>query len=99
MSFSLYLLACLSFFILQLGWLSTTIISRVNSRVLTLFLLVESPLMTGRTMLADPFREILMHSRGVVYMIVYINGLKCTIFTIFYFKSCRTVELSYVDSN
>ncbi len=41
-----------------------------------------------------------MDSReAVVYMIVYINGLKCTIFTIFYFKSCHTVELLYDDSN
>jgi hypothetical protein len=32
-------------------------------------------------------------------MIVYIIGLKCTIFTIFYFKICHTVELSYDDSN
>jgi hypothetical protein len=37
--------------------------------------------------LAVPFREKLMHSRGVVlYKIVYIIGLKCTIFTIFYFE-------------
>jgi hypothetical protein len=45
--------------------------------------------------LADPFRETLMHSRGVIlYKIVYIIGLKCTIFTIFYFKFevCHIVE-------
>jgi hypothetical protein len=48
---------------------------------------------------AVPFNE-LMHSReAVVYMIVYIIRLKCTIFTIFYFKICCTVELSYDDSN
>jgi hypothetical protein len=50
--------------------------------------------------LAVPFRDTLMHLRGVIlYKIVYIIGLKCTIFTIFYFKSCHTVELSYDDSN
>jgi hypothetical protein len=41
-----------------------------------------------------------MDSReAVVYMIVYINGLKCTIFTIFYFNVCHIVEMSYDDSN
>jgi hypothetical protein len=32
-------------------------------------------------------------------MIVYINGLNCTIFTIFYFNLCYVVELSYDVSN
>jgi hypothetical protein len=44
---------------------------------------------------ADPFRETLMHSRGVVlYKIVYIIELKCTILSIFYYKFelCHIVE-------
>jgi hypothetical protein len=63
-------------------------------------MIVESPAIVIRK-LAVPFKEILMHSCGVVlYMIDYIIGLKCTIFTIFYFKNlCHTVELSYDDSN
>jgi hypothetical protein len=75
--------------------LSTTIISRVNSRVLALLMNVTFPVMTTTMIHADPFRETLMHSRGVVlYKIVYIIELKCTIFTIFYFKFelCHTVE-------
>jgi hypothetical protein len=82
------MLAC-NFFILQLGCISTTIISRANSRVLPLFMIVESPVAMTTTMIhADPFRETLMHSRGVVlYKIVYIIGLECTIFTLFFLKS------------
>jgi hypothetical protein len=53
-----------------------------------------------RLKLAVPFKATSMHScEAVVYMIVYSNGLQCTIFTIFYFKSCHTVELSFGDSN
>jgi hypothetical protein len=65
-------------------------------------MIVKSPVMTTTMIHADPFRETLMHSRGVVlYKIVYIIGLECTIFTIFYFKFevCHTVEMSYDDSN
>ncbi len=40
--FSLYSHASLSFFILQLGWISTAMISRVNSRVLALLIIVGS---------------------------------------------------------
>jgi hypothetical protein len=92
------MLACLSFFILQLSWISTTIISRVNSRVLPLLKIVGSLVTFSQThihKLVVPFREALMHSRGVIlYKIVYINGLKCTIFTIFYFEfeACHIVE-------
>jgi hypothetical protein len=66
--------------------MSTTIISLVNSRVLPLLMIVESPAVATHK-LADPFKETSMHSCGVVlYKIVYINGLKCTIFTLFYFE-------------
>jgi hypothetical protein len=92
MCFSLYSHASLSFFILQLGCCSTTIISRVNSRVLPLLMIVKSPVMTTAIIRADPFNK-LMHSReAVVYRIVYINGLKCTLFTLFYFQLCHIVE-------
>jgi hypothetical protein len=48
---------------------------------------VTFPVMTTAMIHADPFREMLMHSRGVIlYKIVYIIALKCTIFTIFYFE-------------
>jgi hypothetical protein len=93
--FSLYSHACLSFFILQISCISTTIISLANSRVLPLLMIVESPVMTTTMIHADPFRETLMHSRGVIlYKIVYIIGLEYTIFTIFYFKFevCHIVE-------
>jgi hypothetical protein len=52
-------------------------------------------MMTHILKLADPFRESLMHSRAVVlYKIVYIIGLKCTEFTLFFFEFevCHTVE-------
>jgi hypothetical protein len=45
--------------------------------------------------LAVPFRETLMHSRGeVLYNIVYIIELKCTILSIFHFEFevCHIVE-------
>jgi hypothetical protein len=67
--FSLYSHACLSFFIKQLGWISTAIISRVNSRVLPLLMNVGSCviiLQTHLLKLAVPFRKTLMHSRGVI---------------------------------
>jgi hypothetical protein len=71
----------------------------VNSRVLPLLKIVKSPVMTTAIIHAVPFNE-LTHSReAVVYMIVYTIGLKFTIFTIFYFKICQTVELLYDDSN
>ncbi len=98
MCFSLYSHACLSFFILQLRCFSTTIISWVNSRVLPLLMNVGSRVLmiyTHILKLAVPFRETLMHSRGVVlYKIVYIIGLKSTIFTLFYFEFevCHIVE-------
>jgi hypothetical protein len=77
--------------------ISRAIISRVNSRVLPVPLLmnVTFPVMPTTMIHADPFRETLMHSRGVVlYKIVYIIELKCTILTIFYFKFevCHIVE-------
>jgi hypothetical protein len=96
--FSLYSHACLSFFIRQITCISTTIISRVNSRVLALLLIVTFPVMLKQThilKLAVPFREILMHSRGVIlYKVVYIIGLKCTMFALFdfEFELCHTVE-------
>ncbi len=96
MCFSFYSHTCLSLFILQLGCISTTIISRVNSRVLTLLMIVGSRVIMKQTHIlkhAVPFRETWMHSRGVIlYKIVYIIGLKCTIFTLFYFKLCHIVE-------
>ncbi len=58
---------------------------------------VTFPVLT--TSIIRPFKELMDSREAVVYMIVYINGLKCTIFTIFYFKSCHTVELLYDDSN
>jgi hypothetical protein len=97
MCFTLHSHACLSFFILQIRWLFRAIISRVNLRVLPVPLLmnVTFPVMTTTMIHADPFKETLMHSRGVVlYKIVYIIGLKCTLFTLFYneFDECHIVE-------
>jgi hypothetical protein len=98
MCFSLYSHACFVILILQMGCISTTIISRVNSRALPLLVIVGScviGLQTHILKLADPFRESLMHSRGVIlYKIVYIIGLKCTEFTLFFFEFevCHTVE-------
>jgi hypothetical protein len=97
MCVSLHSHACLSFFILQMRCISSTIVSRVNLRVLPVPLLmnVPFPVMTTTMIHADPFRETLMHSRGVIlYKIVYIIGLKCTIVTLFYFKFelCHIVE-------
>jgi hypothetical protein len=94
------MLACLSFFILQIGCISTTIISWANSRALPLLMIVGSSVILRQAhilKLANPMRETFMHSRGVIlYKIVYIIGLlKCTIsFTIFYFKFdlCHIVE-------
>jgi hypothetical protein len=91
--------ACLSFFILQITCISTTIISRATSHVLTLQIFVKSPVTTSPIIHAVPFND-LMYSRGVIlYRIVYTIGLKCTIFSLFYFKLCHIVELSYDDSN
>jgi hypothetical protein len=56
MCFSLYSHACLSFFILQGHCISTTIVSRVNSRVLLSLMIVESPAIVIHK-LAVPFRE------------------------------------------
>jgi hypothetical protein len=81
-----------------MGCGSSTIISRANSRVLPLLIIVGSHAIMKQThilKLADPFRETLMHSRGVkLYKIVYIIGWKCTKFTIFYFtfEICHIVE-------
>jgi hypothetical protein len=48
---------------------------------------VTFPVMTTTMIHADPFREMLMHSCGVVlYKIVYIIELKCTILLIFLFE-------------
>jgi hypothetical protein len=55
--FSLYSHACLSFFIKQLGWISTARISWVNSRVLPLLMIVTFPVMTPTIIRAVPFRE------------------------------------------
>jgi hypothetical protein len=55
--------------------------------------------MTTSIIRAYPFKELMDSREAVVYMIVYINGLKCTIFTIFYFNVCHIVEMSYDDSN
>jgi hypothetical protein len=93
-------LSCLLllFFILQIRWISPGIISLVNSRVLPLFMFVGSCviiLQTHLLKLAVPFRETLMHSCGVIlYKIVYITELKCTILTIFYneFEVCHDIE-------
>jgi hypothetical protein len=63
---------------------------------------VGSPVMTPTMIHAVPFREMLMHSRGVIlYKIVYIIRLKCTLFTLSYLECelCHTVEMSYDDSN
>jgi hypothetical protein len=98
MCVSLYSHACLSFFILQITCISTTIISRVNLRVLALLMIAGSPVIILQThilKLAVPFRETLMHLRGVIlYKIVYIIELKCTILSIFYYKFelCHIVE-------
>jgi hypothetical protein len=75
------MLAC-HFSILEIRCGSTTIISRVNSRVLPLLLLVTFPALVAVLMkLADPFNELTHSCEAVVYMIVvYISGLKCTIF-------------------
>jgi hypothetical protein len=57
-------------------------------------MIVESPAVATHK-LADPFKETSMNSCGIVlYRIVYIIGLECTIFTIFYFKFelCHIVE-------
>jgi hypothetical protein len=43
--------------------------------------------MTTTMIHAVSFRETLMHSRGVIlYKIVYIIGLKYSVFTLFYFE-------------
>ncbi len=60
MCFSLYSHACLSFFILQIGCLSTTIISLANSRVLPLLIIVTFPALM-RLKLAISFKETSMH--------------------------------------
>jgi hypothetical protein len=60
---------------------------------------VGSPVMTSTIICANPFKELMHSCEAVVYMIVYVNGLKCTIFTVFYFKSCHVVELLYDNSN
>jgi hypothetical protein len=92
------MLACLSFFIFQICCISTIIISRANSRALPLLMIVGSSVILRQThilKLADPFRETLMHSRGVLlYKIVYIIELKCTILSIFLIRImpyCRIV--------
>jgi hypothetical protein len=64
---------------------------------MTLLMIVIFLVMTTTMIHADPFKELMLSCKAVVYMIVYINGLKCTIFPIFYL--CHTVELSYYDSN
>ncbi len=55
--------------------------------------------MNGGMIHAGPIKELMHSCEAVLHMIIYINGLKCTLFTLFYFKLCRTVELSYDDSN
>jgi hypothetical protein len=59
--FFLYSHVCLSFLILQITWISTAIISRVNSRVLPLLMIVGSRVILGSQThilkLAVPFRE------------------------------------------
>jgi hypothetical protein len=77
--------------------ISRAIVSRVNLRVLPVPLLmnVTFPVMTTTMIHAVSFRETLMYSRGVIlYKIVYIIELKCTIFSIFYFEFevCHIVE-------
>jgi hypothetical protein len=77
-----------------------TIISRVNSRVLPLLNIVTFPVITTTLIIhANHFKEFTHSREAVVFTIVYINGLKCTIFTIFYFKLCHTVEYAYDYSN
>jgi hypothetical protein len=91
--FFIVLSCLLVIFIQKIGWKSTTIISRANSHVLPLLTLVTFPVMTTTMIHADPFKETLMHSRGVnLYKIVYIIGLKCTLFTLFYneFDECHS---------
>jgi hypothetical protein len=57
-------------------------------------IIVESPVMTSKMIHAVPFKETSMHScEALVYMILYSNGLKCTEFTIFFFKLCHANAL------